>query len=317
MNQSSLVQAQISKLRQDVSTITDHLSRVDFLEETVVTHSNQLIHGTLEIVPNDEEGHRPTLVADKMMYAQDMECENLQVAKSAHISELSVDKIFSSGTNIMGITGCRGPPGYATNTGAVGPTGPVGNFDYSYYCSSGLCLVGTPTGLGFADDIYCSRISFHGPTLSIDEDNNFVMDGCNEFHYPPCLVQKDCAILPRIDPKAAYLVEWENKWCHQLEKGDELSFRFLVDDRWVKGTPIQIVVHYYTTQPTSLELHLLGETTMLSLQPSDGCQSTMSIPLSVGNDRVFQGTFSNPSENTLFIIHVSSQFSTYRCGTKT
>jgi hypothetical protein len=176
-------------------------------------------------------------------------------------------------------------------------------------------VVGGLSGLRYTDELQCARLSFHGPTLSKDTANNLVVGGYREFLHAPCPVPVGCGTLPRTDPHAAPLVLYNQVWCHLLGKGKELSFQFLVDDRWVGGTPARITVHYASDHPLSLVLcHPIGSA-LLPLCPGDGWQTaTATIPL--GDTRVFQGTLSHKGvwEDGPYILHISAQLTVDRWG---
>lgn len=326
MNQS-FIQSQINKLYQDVSIISDNLSKIDFQEEAIIFQSDQIVNGVIEILPEGDD-HRPTLIADKMIYTTEIECDDLHVEGSAHIYELSVDHLKIATTNAVGITGCRGAPGYATNTGATGPIGPVGphngptgptgcagKFADLPDCPSGFCLVGTSTGLGFSENLQCSTLSLNGSTFSVEE-NNLILKDCHGFIHPPFSNEMACTIIPRTDPRACCLMEKDGVWCHQLCQNKQLSFQFTMDKRW-DGTPVQIVVQYITEHPIPLSLdYLLAKSkhqTTLYLEPTpDHYQSVSSRPIPIENGCVFQGTLTNPLE-CLYIINILVRFSTNKC----
>lgn len=331
MNQA-LIQAQLNKLSQDVSTISDNLSKMDFQEDVVIVQSDQIVNGVVEILP-DGDDHRPTLIADKMIYATEIECDNLHVEGSAHISGLSVDHLTIGTTHAIGITGCRGPPGYATNTGATGPTGPAGphngpigptgptgcpaRFADLPNCPSGFCLVGTSTGLGFSGDIRCSTLSFNGPVFSV-ENNNLLLEGCHGFIHPPCTNEMACTIIPRTDPMSCPMVEKEGVWCHQLCQNKQLSFQYVMDKRW-DGTPVQVVVYYTAEHPIPLQLCCIRDNpaskhqTTLYLEPNPHhYQSVSSGPIPMEKGCIFQGTLTNPLDPCLYITSILVRFSTNR-----
>lgn len=332
----SFIQAQVNKLHQDVSMITDNLSRIEFQEEALIFQSDQIVNGVIEILP-EEDDHRPTLIADRMIYAKEMECEDIHVSGSAHIAELSVEHLTMGTTNVVGITGCRGPPGYATNTGATGPYGPTGphngptgptgcagKFADLPECHSGLCLVGTSTGLGFTEELHCSQLSFHGPIISVDKKkNNLIMGGYNELIHHPCMNHMACTILPRDDPKACCFVENNGVWCHLLGQGKELSFQSIMDGRW-DGTPVQVMVHYISSHPIPLSLgsRVLTKNKAISqnretlyLGSNGSYQTARSSPIPLERDCLLQGVLSNTMDVCLYILGISILFSTDRLGT--
>lgn len=140
------IEANITQLHHQVSSLVRDLSVFNFGEEDAV-----MVKKRIELVEEDGDDsiqYKPTMLTSGFVSTHELSCD------MAHVAELSAEKITLAGSSIVGITGARGPCGYATNTGATGPSGRPINFTDLKDCPSeikvGQWVVGSANGLGFA-----------------------------------------------------------------------------------------------------------------------------------------------------------------------
>ena len=146
MNSLSTLRGEMGVLRREVAGLGEKLAGVSVAEDAL------LVRGGIEVVG---ESPLPTVVGDGMIYTDELRCDR------AHVQHLRVHGLEVVGdAPVLGPTGSRGPPGYATNTGATGPRG-ASRFTELEDCPSGYrvgaCLVATETGLAFGGLAHSGR----------------------------------------------------------------------------------------------------------------------------------------------------------------
>lgn len=139
------LEANITQLHHQVSTLVRDLSAFNFEDEDIVVMKKRM--ELVEMDVDEETNYKPTMLTSGMVSTNELLCE------TAKITELSAERIRMGDSWIKGITGPRGPCGYATNTGATGPQGKPTHFTDLVDCPAeyrkGQWLMGTEHGLEF------------------------------------------------------------------------------------------------------------------------------------------------------------------------
>lgn len=260
---------EVVRLRNEVATISNNLSGIDFSNENnIVINNNQVVVGTIGVVPPQDDNPTPTFITDETIYTDNISCQELN-ASSAHITELFVDR-FISGVNI---TGCRGPPGYATNTGATGPSGPerlIDLIDCPHQYVDNCFLTTTPTGLTFS----------------------------------PILKNDVCKLTPRVDENACQIKQNKDGfWGHFLLGSKQLTFMFQKQ---------KLVLYTFCSHPTILKLQCLpfqdnSKCIYMDIHIQDGYNKTevMVSPERYDDDVfLYQGVLTSNPEQEVYVFMV-------------